>query len=80
LPATRRAENVRGAFRIRRGCDFSQLRVLVVDDILTTGATCSELAKVLKRRAPRPCTRRLLRGRPGSREYAAWPRRLNSMS
>lgn len=48
LPPSSRAQNVRGAFRVQRGCDFSQLRVLVVDDILTTGATCSEMAKVLK--------------------------------
>lgn len=49
IPPGQRAENIRGAFRIRRGCDFNRLRVLVVDDILTTGATCNELAKVLKR-------------------------------
>lgn len=42
-----RLENVRGAFRLRRGCDVRGARVLLVDDILTTGATCSEIARQL---------------------------------
>ena len=46
-PAARRL-NVRGAFRLRRGSDFSQRRVLIVDDILTTGATCGEIARLLR--------------------------------
>ena len=49
LSPTRRVENVRGAFRIRRGQLLQDARVLLVDDILTTGATCSEAAKMLKR-------------------------------
>jgi ComF family protein len=40
--------NVRGAFRLRPGVDLAQARVLLVDDILTTGATCGEIAKRLK--------------------------------
>jgi ComF family protein len=45
-----RFRNVRGAFRIRRK-DLRRWQgshVLLVDDILTTGATCSEAASVLK--------------------------------
>lgn len=49
LPPSRRFDNVRGAFRIRRAADLAGARVMLVDDVLTTGATCSEAAKVLKR-------------------------------
>jgi ComF family protein len=48
LSARERFHNVRGAFRVRRGRPLGGLRILLVDDILTTGATCSEAAKTLK--------------------------------
>ena len=41
--------NVRGAFGLRSKCRLEGVCVLLVDDVLTTGATCSEAAKVLKR-------------------------------
>lgn len=44
-----RLENVRDAFRITAGYHLHGVRVLLVDDILTTGATCDEAAKVLRR-------------------------------
>ena len=44
-----RFSNVRGAFRLRAGYDLDGLRVVLVDDILTTGATASEVAGLLKR-------------------------------
>ncbi|HUY89879.1 MAG TPA: ComF family protein [Pirellulales bacterium] len=44
-----RLANVRGAFRLRKGADFRETRVLLIDDILTTGATCGEIARVLRR-------------------------------
>lgn len=44
-----RWENVRHAFSVRRGYHFDGAHVLLVDDILTSGATCSEAANVLKR-------------------------------
>jgi ComF family protein len=45
-----RFRNVRGAFRLRRSdrMRWQNSRLLLVDDILTTGATCSEAARLLK--------------------------------
>jgi competence protein ComFC len=43
-----RMENLAGAFRLRRGVRVQELRVLLVDDVLTTGSTLSECAEVLK--------------------------------
>lgn len=48
LSPNSRFRNVRGSFRVRRGYDIRGARVALVDDILTTGATCSEAAKMLK--------------------------------
>jgi ComF family protein len=47
LPYDRRARNVRGAFACDQ--DLSGRTVAVVDDVMTTGATLNELARVLKR-------------------------------
>ena len=47
LSAPRRFRNVRGAFRTAVSYDLDAARVLLVDDVLTTGATSSEAAKVL---------------------------------
>jgi ComF family protein len=49
LPVSRRKRNVRRAFALRWGHALNSANVLLVDDILTTGATCSEIARVLKR-------------------------------
>jgi ComF family protein len=43
-----RRENVRSAFRARRGTVFAGRNVLIVDDVMTTGATASEAALALK--------------------------------
>jgi ComF family protein len=48
LPPKQRFVNVRGAFGVRFARQIRGRRVLLVDDVLTTGATCSEAAKVLK--------------------------------
>jgi ComF family protein len=47
LPWKERARNIRGAFVC--DMDLSGLRVAVVDDVLTTGATLNELARNLRK-------------------------------
>lgn len=49
LPPEDRRENIRGAFRIKSSWDFSGARVLLVDDVMTTGATANEAAGILRR-------------------------------
>jgi competence protein ComFC len=44
-----RMENLRDAFRLRKKANVRDLRVLLIDDILTTGSTLSECARVLRR-------------------------------
>jgi ComF family protein len=48
LDRRERMENLAGAFRLRRASNVQELRVLLVDDVLTTGSTLSECARVLK--------------------------------
>ena len=48
LSAAQRAENVRGAFAARRPEAFMKRRIVVVDDVFTTGATTNECARVLR--------------------------------
>ena len=44
-----RRRNVRDAFRLREAHGISDADLVLVDDILTTGATAREICKVLKR-------------------------------
>jgi ComF family protein len=44
-----RARNVRSAFALKRGADIAGRRLVLVDDVMTTGATAAECARVLKR-------------------------------
>ncbi len=48
LSSAEREENVKGAFGVE-GQEFEGRRVLLVDDVYTTGATVRECAKVLKK-------------------------------
>lgn len=43
-----RMENLHNAFRLRKKMNVRGLRVLLIDDVLTTGSTLSECARVLK--------------------------------
>jgi predicted amidophosphoribosyltransferase len=46
LPWSVRAKNIRGAFVC--DADLSGMRVAVIDDVMTTGATLNELARNLR--------------------------------
>ena len=48
LPSERLV-NVRDAFRVSANYDVAGAEVLLVDDIMTTGATANEAAKTLRR-------------------------------
>jgi competence protein ComFC len=48
LDTLTRLENVRGSFRVPPSADLRGKRVLLVDDVMTTGATSSEAALALK--------------------------------
>jgi predicted amidophosphoribosyltransferase len=48
LTPPQRWENVRRAFAVRAGHHLKDAHVLLVDDILTTGATCSDAARALR--------------------------------
>jgi ComF family protein len=48
LTRQERKRTLRNAFSIARGCDFTGARVLLVDDVLTTGTTCDTAARALK--------------------------------
>lgn len=49
LSDTERTANVRGAFAIRKGMTLRDAKLLLIDDVRTTGATLEECAKVLRR-------------------------------
>jgi ComF family protein len=48
LTVRERAENVRGAFGLQRPGEVAERKVLLIDDVFTTGATMNECARVLK--------------------------------
>ena len=48
LDADERRDNVKGTFRVTGSCAVRGRTLLVVDDVLTTGATLSECALTLK--------------------------------
>jgi ComF family protein len=56
LSLSERWESVRGAFATRPGSQVDNLRVLLVDDVLTTGATLDACAKALRQAGAKSVT------------------------
>ena len=44
-----RQQNVRGAFAMQKGITMNGARLLLIDDVKTTGATLEECAKILRK-------------------------------
>jgi len=49
LNAKHRKKNIRGAFELNKKIKFENSSVVLVDDVLTTGATSNECARILKK-------------------------------
>jgi ComF family protein len=49
LNAAERRRNVQGAFAVVEGADFCGQKILLIDDVITTGATVDECARTLRR-------------------------------
>lgn len=56
LSRRERWESVRGAYEMRRGANVDNLRVLLIDDVCTTGATLDSCARALKRAGAKSVT------------------------
>jgi len=49
LNAEHRKKNIKGAFKLREKIKFENSSVVLVDDVLTTGATSNECARIFKK-------------------------------
>lgn len=56
LSPAERQRNVRGAFRTSATHDITDEKILLVDDVMTTGATANEAARMLRRAGAREVT------------------------
>lgn len=52
LPEKKRALNVRGAFDLRRGASVTGTRVVLVDDLVTTGETVASCVRIVREGRP----------------------------
>ena len=65
LSREERIKNLSGAFKVFSPDSLAGKRILLVDDVLTTGATCNEVARVLKKKkAEYVCVLTICRGSP----------------
>ncbi|MCA9179529.1 MAG: ComF family protein [Planctomycetales bacterium] len=70
LSAPQRFANVRGVFRPSKRYDFHHAKLLLIDDVMTTGATLGEAARVLKRAgAAEVCAAVIARGTGMARSF-----------
>lgn len=49
LKGKERIANIKGAFAVKNGAGFKNKKILLIDDVYTTGATVTECSKVLKK-------------------------------
>jgi ComF family protein len=49
-----RLQNLRNAFEVRKPIDLAEKRILLVDDVFTTGTTLNECAKILRKAGSGP--------------------------
>jgi len=49
LKKEERFENIKDAFKIKKGIDFKNCNIILIDDVTTTGATLQEAYKLLKK-------------------------------
>ena len=66
LPNQRR-QNVRNAFQVNRRINLSGQHVLLVDDVMTTGATANELCRILRKKGAERITVGIFARGTGSR-------------
>jgi len=72
--AVERRAGVRGVFRVRR--DLTGLKLAIVDDVVTTGATVNELAATLRAAGAARCVAFALARTPEREVAAAQPRNV----
>jgi ComF family protein len=69
-----RKENVRGAFAVVKPQHVEGRQIVLVDDVMTTGATLSACAGALKKRgAARVCALAMARATPQFPDAEVWP-------